>query len=302
MNKITVDNLINNMVEVIITEVDTSLNHSNLIVRVKTDNMTGRMIAKAIGKYNLDWASDIIRDQVIASLYESMLIVSKDMNVTEISLDNKEFVGKVNNLVEFKLKKELIPASRKNRKGEIIGHAEELVSPLAEGEETASKLEQLLNGNIKDLMKVGDEEKMNQFLNWYNKNKNSILTKKQIAFIEGELDYIDRGNATNMRKRIADRVEKAYTTQYGSASPRIAVLMDQQETLETILEAKDFKAALLPHMEETYIIDTILDNVSPEAMKAFNTGSTAVWVMKEYRIALFKALGKIIDILEKEGK
>lgn len=230
-----------------------------------------------------------------------MLIVSKGMDVTEINLDNKEFVGKVNNLVEFKLKKELIPASRKNRKGELIGHAEELVSPIAEGEETASKLEQLLNGNIKDLMKVGDEKKMNQFLNWYNKNKNSILTRKQIMFIEGELDYIDRGNATNMRKRIADRVTKAYTAQYGSASPRIAVLMDQQQTIETILEAKDFKAALLPYMEETFIIDTILDNVSPAAMKEFNTGSVTEWVMKEYRVALFKTLGNIITLLEREG-
>ena len=264
--------------------------------------MTGRMIAKAIGKYNLDWASDIIRDQVIASLYESMLIVSKDMDVTEISLDNKEFVGKVNNLVEFKLKKELIPASRKNRKGELIGHAEELVSPLAEGEETASKLEQLLNGNIKDLMKVGDEEKMNQFLNWYNKNKNNILTKKQIAFIEEENPNIDRRTAWSIRKRIADRVTKAYTAQYGSASPRIAVLMDQQQTIESILEANNFKEALLPYMNETYIIDTILDNVSPAATKAFNTGSTDEWVMKEYRIALFKALDKIMQILDKEGK
>lgn len=54
MNKITVDNLINNMIEVIVTEVETSLNHSNLIFKLKTDNMTGRIIAKAIGKYNLD--------------------------------------------------------------------------------------------------------------------------------------------------------------------------------------------------------------------------------------------------------
>lgn len=302
MNKTIVDNLINNMIEVIVTEIETSLNHSNLIFKIKTDDMTSRLIAKAIVRYNMDWSSDIIRDQVITTLYESMLVVSKDMNATEINLDNKEFIGKVNNLVELKLRHELIPATRRNRNGEFVGHAEELVSPLAEGEETASKLEQLLNGNIKDLMKNGDEEKMNQFLNWYNKNKNNILTRKQIMFIEGELDYIDRGNATNMRKRIADRVTKAYTAKYGSASPRIAVLMDQQATIENILEAKDFKEALLPYMNETYIIDTILDNVSPAATKAFNTGSTETWVLKEYRIALFKTLDKIMQILDKEGK
>ena len=78
-----------------------------------------------------------------------------------------------------------------------------------------------------------------------------------------------------MRKRIAERVSKAYEAKYGSVSPRIATLMDQQEVIELILEAKDFRAALVPYMEENYIIDTIMDNVSPEATKAFNTGSTA---------------------------
>ena len=54
MNKTIVNKLIEEMVQVIITEVDTSLNHSNLIVRVKTDNMTGRIIAKSIVKYSID--------------------------------------------------------------------------------------------------------------------------------------------------------------------------------------------------------------------------------------------------------
>lgn len=301
MNRNKVNQLIENMVKVVITEVDTMINNSNLIVKIKTDAMTGRIIAKSIAKYSMDWSSDIIRDQVIATLYEAMLIVSKGMDVTEINLDNKEFVGKVNNLVTLKLRNELIPASRRSRDGEFIGHTEELVSPVAENGEATSKLEQLLNGDIEKLMMNGEKEKMNQFYNWFNSNKKNILTKKQLMFIEGELEYIASGNAVFMKKRIAERVSKAYTNKYGTASYRIATLMDQKETLETILEAKDFKAALLPHMEELFIIDTIIDNVSPKATRAFNTGSTETWVIKEYRIALFKALGNIIEILNREG-
>lgn len=232
-----------------------------------------------------------------------MLIVSKDMDIEKIHLENAEFVGKVNNLVELKLRNELIPASRRNRDGEFIGYTEELVAPIAEENETTSKLETLLNGQIDiEKMMIGGEDKMNQFLNWYNDNKKNILTKKQIKFVEGEIPDIDRRTAWSMRKRIAERVTKAYALKYGSVSPRIAVLMDQQTLIENILEAKDFKAALLPHMNEIFIIDTIIDNVSPEAAKAFNTGSTEAWVMREYRIALFKSLDKIMQILDKEGK
>ena len=263
--------------------------------------MTGRIIAKSIAKYSMDWSSDIIRDQVIATIYESMLIVSKDMDIEKIHLDNPEFVGKVNVLVDLKLKETLIPKSKKNKDGKVIGYKEEAVSPIAENGEITSKLEQLLNGDIEKLMMNGEKEKMNQFLNWFNDNKKNILTRKQLQFVEGELEYIASGNAVFMKKRIAERVSKAYTNKYGTASPRIATLMDQKEILETILEAKDFKAALLPHMEELFIIDTIIDNVSPKAAKAFNTGDTSKEVIKEYRIALFKALGNIITILEREG-
>lgn len=274
MNKQIVDNLIKEMVQVLITEVDTVLNKSNLIFKHKTDKMVGSLIAKSIGKYGLEWSSDIIRDEVIATLYESMLIVSKDKEIEELRLDNPAFMGPVYNLVELKLKERLIPASKKNRDGEIIGYTEELVSPVAEEGEATSKLENMLNGQMEFLME-NKEEKMNQFIRWFNANKKTILTKKQRQFIDGELINMDRHSACKIRKRIAERVGKLYEAKYGSVTPRIATLMDQEEVIETILEAKDFRAALLPYMEENYIIDTIMDNVSPEATKAFNTGSAA---------------------------
>lgn len=300
MNKQIVDNLIKEMVQVLITEVDTMLNKSCLILKHKTDRMVGSLIAKSIGKYGLEWSSDIIRDEVIATLYESMLIVSKDKEIEELRLDNPAFMGPVYNLVELKLKERLIPVSKKNRDGEIIGYTEELVSPVAEEGEATSKLENMLNGQIEFLME-NKEEKMNQFIRWFNANKKTLLTNKQRQFVDGELIDMDRRRASEMRKRIADRVGKAYEAKYGSVTPRIATLMDQEEVIETILEAKDFRAALLPYMEENYIIDTIMDNVSPEATKAFNTGSAAAWVIKEYRIALYKHLGNVIEILELEG-
>lgn len=274
MNKNIVDNLIKGMVQVLIVEVDTVINKSNLIFTHKTDRTVGSLIAKSIGKYGLEWSSNIIRDEVVATLYEAMLTVAEGKDIEELRLDNPAFMGPVYNLTELKIKSRLIPASKLNRDGEIIGYTEEFVSPVAEDGEATSKLENMLNGQIEFLME-NKEEKMNQFIKWFNANKKTLLTKKQRQFIDGELIDMDRHSACKIRKRIAERVGKAYEAKYGSVTPRIATLMDQQETIEAILEAKDFRAALLPYMEENYIIDTIMDNVSPEASKAFNTGSTA---------------------------
>lgn len=302
MKKVTIDKLINEMVKIIITEVDTMIDKSCLVFKYKTDRMTAKLISNAITKYGIEWSSDIIRDEVIATLYESMLVVAKDLEEDQLRFDNAAFMGKVYRLVEIKLKGTLIQQTKKSSDGKIIGYTEELVSPLAEEGEKISKLEQLLNGSMSlEDLKMEKEEKVDQFIKWFNKNKKDILTKKQLKFVDGELIDMDRFSACHMRKRIANRVLKAYEVKYGTVSSRIATLMDQKETIETILESNDFRAALIPNLEETYIIDTIIDNVSPEAAKAFNAGSNEAWVIKEYRIALFKELGNIIDILENEG-
>lgn len=302
MKKLTIDNLTNEMIQIIITEVDTMINKTCIVYQYKTDVMTAKLIANAITKYSIEWNGDIIRDEVYSTLYESMITVSKDLEIDQVRFDNPAFMGKVYNLVEGRLKDKLIPASKKNRNGEITGFTEELVSPLAEENESESKLEQLLNGSMDiELLMTGKEEKINQFLDWFNKNKKNILTKKQMQFLDGELLDIDKRRSNEIRKRIADRVSKAYEAKYGTVSPRIAALMDQRNTIESILESNNFRAALIPNLDETYIIDAIVDNVSLAAAKAFNSGSNEKWVIKEYRIALFKALGNIIETLEKEG-
>lgn len=303
-NKAAVDELINEMIQVLTTEVDITINKSNLIFKHKTDKMTGSLIAKSIGKYGLEWSSDIIRDQVIATLYESMLIVSKDKSIEELRLDNSAFMGPVYTLTEKKIKKELIPKSKEDTDGSIIGYSEEPISPLAEAEESTSRLEDLLNASSREIQER-DKAKTSHFLLWFEANKKKILTKKQLQFINNELIDISRASECNIKKRIADRVIKAYEEEYPKLSQRAAALMDKKKTLEEILSeevllAKDFRTALLPYINEDYIIDTIMDNVSPEAIRVFNKGFDAQWVVEEYKEALKKCLRSVNAILEQE--
>lgn len=297
-NKAAVDRLITEMVQVLITEIDTTINKSNLIFNHKTDKMTGQLIAKSIGKYSLEWSNDIIRDQVIATIYEAMLLVSKDMNESEIVFDNSEFMGKVYILTEKMIKKELILASKKSSDGSIIGYPEEPISPLAEADEFTSRLEDLLNASSKGMPEK--EDKANHFLLWLEANKKKILTKKQLQLINNELIDISRASKHNMKKRMADKVIKTYEKEYPKLSQRAAALIDKKGILEEILSAQDFRAAITPHMDKDYIIDIIIDNVSPEATRAFNKGSNNTLVIKEYKEALKEYLRKTNVMLEQE--
>lgn len=161
-----------------------------------------------------------------------MKIVSENMNVEDIDLKNTAFTGPVYNMAMLKLKGRLIPDSKRHNKS-IIQMQEIAASQLGTNNEGQPlTIEDILEGSDVNILMGAKKEKMNQFLNWFNNNKRDILTKKQIAFINGETHYTDKRTYSQMRKRISERVSKAYQEQYGEVSPRVANLMDQERILE----------------------------------------------------------------------
>ena len=101
-----------------------------------------------------------------------------------------------------------------------------------------------------------------------------------------------------MRKRISERVSRAYSEQYGDVSPRIAVLKDQERILEEILDAKNFRAAYDKYKDEDFIIDAISEYVALDYLRAFNKGNNNPETIRAMRIALYKRLGEIINMIE----
>ena len=280
-----INNIMDSIVEIRITEVNNAIDKSNLIVTYKHSKGLGRLIARSIAKYCIEWSADIVRDQVYATLYESLLTIAEDLEPSQINVDNLNLITPAFTLTEKALKKTLISASKKNRKGEVI----DILEVLAE-EEPAETIEHLLN--IK--LPLMEDTKASHFLKWFEINKSKILTKKQLAFLDNQLIDMDKRRQSDIRKRIADRIIKAYEEKYAGMDNLTASILDKKETIEKILNAKDFRAELLKHIDENYIIDAIIDNVSIASMKAFNTGSNDEEVLREYRIALFKKLNKLI--------
>lgn len=305
MKKQRLEQLTNEMIEILIIDLqeeNATEESQTIIFKHYNHHMLNGLIKKSRAKYSLEWDSDIIRDEVYATIYESMEIVAANMDIEEMSLDNPEFMGQSYNLAILKLKERLIPRSKVDRNGVIIGTTELIVSPKAkvnsvEEDATTLSLEDLLAGQMTHNTDE-EEEKMNHFLKWFDANKSKILTKKQIQFIEGGHIAEDKTNAYKMRKRISERVSRAYSEQYGDVSPRIAILKDQERILEEILDAKSFRAAYDKYKDEDFIIDAISEYVALDYLKAFNKGNNNPETIRAMRVALYKRLGEVINMIE----
>lgn len=302
IKKQILSNLTNEMIEILLidlTEENATADSQTIKFKHYNKDLMAKAVAAARPKYSLEWPADIIRDEVYATVYESMEIIAKDMDIEEIKLDNPAFAGQVYNMTMLKLKEQLIPRSKRERTGAIIESQEIAASQLGDNKDgQALTIEDILAGQDINILMGAKKEKMNHFINWFDKNKKDILTKKQRDFLAGEIHHKDPDKARAMRKRIAERVSKAYQEQYGEVSPRIAILIDNQKTIEDILEAKDFRDKLNNYLEEDFIIDAITSHVSMNSMKKYNSGSNAPEIIKEYRIALFKKLGEVIITIE----
>lgn len=302
MKKQILNKLTEEMIEILLIDLqeeNATADSQTIKFKYYNKDLVATVLAAAKPKYSLEWSADIIRDEVYATVYESMEIIAADLTIEEIRLDNRAFTGPVYNMAMIKIKEQLIPRSKRERTGSIIEMQEVAASQLGTAKNgQALTIEDILSAREIDILMGSKEEKMNQFLNWLNRNKKKILTKRQRDFLDGSVEYTDRRTYSQMRKRIADKVSKAYSRQYGEVSPRIANLIDQQNILETILDAKDFRAALNEYLEDDMIIDAIVTNVSMATMKKYNQGSTDPAVIREYKIALFKKLGEVITMIE----
>lgn len=304
MKKQRLEQLTNEMIEILIIDLqEENATEESQTIKFKHYNhhMLNGLIKKSRAKYSLEWSEDIIRDEVYATVYESMEIVAANMDIEELTLDNSEFMGQAYELSQLKLKERLIPRSKRERTGAVIGTTEIVVSPIAEtdseGNTVNSPLEDLLAGNI-SANTDEEEERKNHFLRWFDANKSKILTKKQIDFIDGGHIAEDKTNAYKMRKRISERVSRAYSEQYGDVSPRIAVLKDQERILEEILDAKSFRAAYDKYKDEDFIIDAVAEYVALDYLRAFDKGNDNPETIRAMRIALYKRLGEVINMIE----
>lgn len=258
-------------------------------------NMTVNSVIKKVSPCcSHDWNDfGIIRDEVIASIYEVMTKISEDYSEEQLiaiyqDIDDKklpmthQLLVSLYKLSIFKAKMNL-SGNRRSSKGLIpaFDHVE--------------YSEDVLNGAG---IAVDDvDANVCFFIKFFNEHKTEFLTKKQLQFIE-DPSVINEKNHSSFRKRIYNNTLEAFQEQFANDDDRINELESQIATIEKVLDAKDFVQSYMKFRDKSYIIDAITTYVSMKDMQSFNKGDYSPSVIKAHRIALFKKLQELNRLLD----
>lgn len=263
-------------------------------------NMTVNSVIKKVSPCcSHDWNDfGIIRDEVIASIYEVMTKISEDYSEEQLiaiyqDIDDKklpmthQFLVSLYKLSIFKTKMNL-SGNRRSSKGLIPAF------------DSVEYSEDVLNGAG---IAVDDDVDANVcfFIKWFNENKSDFLTNKQLQFIE-DPSVINEKNHSSFRHRIYNNTLTAFQEQFTNDDNRINELESQIATIEKVLDAKDFVKTYIKFRDKHYIIDAITTHVSMKDMQSFNKKDYSPSVIKAHRIALFKKLNSLNILLEQAKK
>lgn len=224
-----------------------------------------------------DWDIEVIKSEAISSFYEAMISTAEYMHLEdgEITLKNDDFIKVSYTYAVKKMKQHLIPHYKK---GEHKFVSEEL------GKET----EPGTNTYDESLSKLATEdfvaEKESELLQ-YIRCKKDLLTKKQRQFLRTGY-VITRKKDVETARRMKRRIENNVNKSLDNHTVKEGLIMYNNDIIDLILNAKDFRKEYDVHKDKDFIIDAIVDNVDAETRKAFNLGSDDPEVIKKMRIGL----------------
>ncbi|WP_027098286.1 hypothetical protein [Clostridium paraputrificum] len=103
------------------------------------------------------------------------------------------------------------------------------------------------------------EDTSNPFVKWFNENKEEILTKQQLQFINaGGIGY-RKDNAYHYKKNIAKRALSKYAALHSTSNLKKIELDNNIEILEELLNG-NFYNALKEYIDEDVVVDIIYSN------------------------------------------
>lgn len=162
-------------------------------------------IFKSYTKYKYYYDFEILRDECIASYYESLLIVAADISLEEIHVENKQLIYSALNHAKLSIKNKLISYTISDTKGRIIK-----MDIKNESEMTTDNIE----FNIEDCPNESKNKYYNSYTCKYSKflreYKDKILTKKQLSFIDNNVINISTATFQRLKNRIRSAYEELY--------------------------------------------------------------------------------------------
>ncbi len=294
MNNDIIRDIVNALIKIYVFEYSTAKDGKLIDYTYKNHYTTNAVINNCKALCSHDYQKDIIRDEAYASLYEAILKIAKNYNEDELKLIYSDIHKKTQTITHqfltgiyktamYSVKSNLSGYRRDGKRGMIPAYT--FVSLL----EDSKISEMITEDNSLDIV---------FFLQWFEQNKTKFLTPKQLEFLESPMG---KSNQYIYRKRIYNNTIAAYKAEFDNCEDdRRNILESQVRILEKILDSEDFVTTYLKYRDKQVVIDAITDIDNLEIIQAFNLGYRNYnKVIKPMRVALYKKLSSINDLLEK---
>lgn len=347
--KVIIDNIIEVLIEerrVVTGTIVDSYNEMEFTderITLVPNSIMRSLANQANAKHHLEWGSyedktmstqeklrDIPASEAYASTYEAILVVAEEYEEEELEeiynnliyedeqVDNSLvaiFMAKTKALAETYIKNYLISSTKKDRTGKIIGNTEYTDSCLTSLDEDGNEVsfldskESTAKGTRSAMVELFGDNSQSALNTWFIENHKRILTKKQVQYINDELDLIPQ-QAYSFRKGIEKRVLKALEEEFninGANHDRLLKLNSDRKILEEVLDAKDFEKAIssrLSKEREYEGLATVIDEALAEYCTCTETKAYRMAVVKTkevikpLRIALYKKLNEVNIAIE----
>ncbi|SFJ17625.1 hypothetical protein SAMN02910355_1375 [Terrisporobacter glycolicus] len=245
----------------------------------------------------------IVRDEIYASYYESLLELSDKYTLDELieilndfdkqeNQSTRKFIALINGYIDNKVKLNIIDASRRDQSDKSYNLIDIYITYY--GDDTL--IESLINENIYNQ----NTNLNNDFNSWVSDNKESLLTKTQLKYYNNEKIYANNKTINNTKYKIRDKVlskQHAPQSQQEARALKINNMINTIEELLNIENIDEFARELKKKQSKTYISDSIITHVSKDSRISFNKGQITKDVIKDYRTALFKQLNALHDLI-----
>lgn len=154
---------------------------------------------------------------------------------------------------------------------------------------------------IEEIKKSSLEGAKSEFKVWLDRNKENLLTKKQIGYLEGEVIINDKGNISRIKKNIIKRIDKKFHDDY-ILENRIHKEEFKLKELTKITEcysSEEIRKVLVEmnSLDQDYVIDILYNEMDIKDCKILTK------ILNGYEIENNRFFNKILSILlQKEQK
>ncbi len=292
------NSIMEELVNINIIEFDYAQDKKYVDAKYQNHQTVNAIIKKTTPLCIRDYEGSIVRDEVYASIYEIMLTkvapdftneqlkqILEDLHTKKLDITNR-FLVAIYKLAIFKVKLNL-SGHRRSAKGMIPA-----LDELEYSEEIFNNSPNYNYGIHVD----NPDEHISFFTSWFNENRTSFLTEKQLQFVEDDAS-IDSKNKSSYKKRIYTKTLKAYQDEFQTNDDKLNEIHTQIATIEGLLNAENFEKEYLRLRDKTFIIDAITSYVSLSTLKAFNSGARNEKIIKEMRVAFFKKINDLNNLI-----